>query len=100
MLRVFISGQITGTNDYLERFSQAEEELHKRGYEPVNPASVTAQLPKTLTHEEYMTVTLAILTICDAIYMLPGWEDSEGAKHELRAAKMLRMKVIQKGDLK
>ena len=100
MLRVFISGMITGTNDYLERFSQAEKELHKRGYEPVNPASVTAQLPKTLTHEEYMTVTLAILTICDAIYMLPGWEDSEGAQHELKAAKMMRMKVMQKGDLK
>ncbi len=100
MLRVFISGKITGTNDYLERFSQAEEELHKRGYEPVNPASVTAQLPKTLKHEEYMTVTLGLLAICDAIYMLPGWEDSEGAQDELRAAKMMRMKVMQKGDLK
>jgi len=33
MLRVFISGKITGTNDYLERFSRAEQELCERGHD-------------------------------------------------------------------
>lgn len=43
--RVYISGSITGTDDYMERFSKAEKELEAQGFGVINPAKVNAQLP-------------------------------------------------------
>ena len=38
--RVYISGPITGIDDYMERFSNAEKELKEQGLSVVNPAKV------------------------------------------------------------
>ena len=45
-MKIYISGAITGTDDYMERFSKAEKELAEQGYSVVNPAKVNAQLPE------------------------------------------------------
>lgn len=79
MPKVYISGAITGTKDYMERFAQAEKELTERGYSVINPAKVNAQLPDDTTYEEYMKMSLAMLDMCDYICMLDGWEKSNGA---------------------
>ena len=68
--RVYISGAITGTVGYLERFSIAEEKLKTLGYHKM----------------------------CDGIYMIPGWEDSRGAKLEYTYARCVDMVVIEEGD--
>jgi hypothetical protein len=83
-MRIFISGPITGTKDYLERFAAAERELSRRGYKPLNPAKVLAVVPFELSWEACMRVTRGLLDACDAIYMLKGWENSAGAivEHE------------------
>lgn len=47
--RVYISGSITGTDDYMERFSKAEKELEAQGFGVINPAKVNAQLPADIT---------------------------------------------------
>lgn len=85
--RCYISGKITGTADYMERFEKAEAELKQKGFETVNPARVCAELPPTFTHAEYMAVALACLEQCGSIYMLSGWQNSEGAKIEYARAK-------------
>ena len=36
-MRIYISGQITGTKDFTHRFSAAEKHLLEQGYDPVNP---------------------------------------------------------------
>ena len=81
-MKVYISGAITGTDDYMERFARAEKELTEQGYSVVNPAKVNAQLPEDTTYEEYMKMSLCMIDMCESIYMLKGWEKSCGANRE------------------
>jgi hypothetical protein len=37
---------------------------------------------------------IQMLRRCDAIYMIPGWETSQGAREELDIAKSLRMEIL------
>lgn len=86
MAKVYLSGPITGTDDYMERFAKAEQELTEQGYVVVNPAKVNAQLPVSTMWEEYMLMSMTMLDMCDTIYMLGGWQNSRGAKLELSYA--------------
>ncbi len=78
MSMVYISGKITGTTDYMERFAAAEKALTEKGYEVINPAKTNATLPPTTPYEGYIKVSRALLSLCDEIYMLGGWQDSKG----------------------
>ena len=91
-MKIYISGAITGTDNYMERFAKAEKELTEQGYSVVNPANVNAQLPSDTTYEEYMKMSFCMLDMCDSIYML-GWSESCGANRELGYA-MARDKII------
>ena len=81
--RVYISGPITGTEDYMERFARAEEWLTEHGYEAVNPAKENAKLPEGTTWKQYMGEALRMLMNCEKIFMLKGWSKSRGATLEL-----------------
>lgn len=86
-MKIYISGAITGTDDYIERFERAERKLRERGEtEIINPAKVCASLPETLTHEEYMKICLAMLSLCDKVYLIKPWADSKGVWEELKYA--------------
>ena len=80
--KVFISGSITGDPDYREKFRRAEEELTAAGFLVMNPAV----FQEGFSWSEYMHVTLAMLDVCDTIYMLNGWSGSKGASVEFRHA--------------
>lgn len=84
--KIYISGPISGTDDWEERFTRAEKDL--RGIysaageeiEVVNPASL--RMPESTTWQQYMDITLQMLRGCDEIYMLKGWQRSKGARIE------------------
>ena len=97
MAKCYISGAITGTDDYMERFAKAEKELTECGYSVINPAKVNARLPDDTTYEEYMKMSLAMLDMCDYIYMLNGWQNSSGACLEYQYAKTLGKNIIFEG---
>ena len=46
---VYISGAISGTTDYMERFEKAENKLKDEGYTVINPAKINSFLPTTTT---------------------------------------------------
>ncbi len=80
--RIYISGAITGTDDYMERFAKAQKELEEQGYYVINPALINSNMPKDTTYEEYMEMSLTMLDMADSIYMMKGWEKSCGANRE------------------
>lgn len=77
-MRIYISGPITNTPDYISNFSVAEQKLKSEypNAEIINP-TVLDKLP--LEYDEYMKLDLMLLDMCDAIYMMNGWEKSKGA---------------------
>ena len=90
---IYISGAITGTTDFLERFQKAEDELAAKGYRVVNPAKVCSYLPQ-LSHSEYMNICIEMLKPCDSVYFLEDWVNSIGACFEYQFS-MLNDKIIK-----
>jgi nucleoside 2-deoxyribosyltransferase len=99
-MRVYISGKIGEdglTDATLEKFSKAEAMLKARGFETFNPTNgrhqqivnaaygrlVANDWNTRMSHYEFMLMKdLRQLVVCDAIYMLPDFLDSKGAKAE------------------
>ena len=94
-MKIYISGAITGTDDYMDRFADAEEKLKKEGHSVINPAAVNSMMPADTTYEEYMEMSLTMLDMCGAIYMLKGGEKSCGANREYGYALAADKLIVQ-----
>jgi len=88
-MRVYISGPISGDPNFQTRFLAAESALRLRGYDTINPGRL-CMVAHGLTHKQYMKICLKLLRYADAIYMLDGFERSEGAMREYNWASMIR----------
>ena len=93
-MRVYISGKITGTDDYHARFANAHTKLVASGHMVIDPVEVCSSLPRDMKHAEYMSVCIPLLMLADAVYMLKGWEQSLGARVEYRRAKERGKEII------
>ena len=81
-MRVFISGPITGHDDYKDAFEDAKRQIQEWGHEVINPADLDQIIPSTTTQDEYMILCFNLISMSDAIYQIQGWEDSRGACKE------------------
>lgn len=77
----------------MERFAKAEEKLTAAGHQVYNPAHANSYMPEGTTYEEYMKIAFTLLEMCDAIYMLDGWQQSKGANREYGYALGKGMKI-------
>jgi len=99
---VFLSGpyRATATTTVLEHIREAE--LHAlnlwiAGFAVICPHLNTAHFDGICPNGTWLEGDLAILSRLsktDAVFMLPGWEDSEGSKAELDLATALRIPIF------
>ena len=99
MAKIYISGPISGTKDYRDRFKVAAQQIRAKGHEPVNPCDLDRILdPATTTWTQFMLADIGLLKACDAVVVLEGWESSRGAKIEVKKAQELGMTVYKQID--
>lgn len=109
-MRVYISGKIGEevlSKATREKFARAEKMLQSRGFETFNPttsgfgrlAESKAKLEGTTFYEEIMMLDLQQVKACDAIYMLPDFLDSPGAKAEHALAIAMKKQVYYDEEL-
>ena len=94
MKTIYISGKITGTKDFRERFAAAESKLRLQGWHVINPVKKCANFAPGTSWETYMRACLRLLSRADAVYLLRGWRNSRGAVIEQRIAVDLGMTII------
>lgn len=92
--RIYISGKISGTDDYLERFGNAQKKLEAEGYSVLTPAPLSSFMPEDTEYEEYMALCFTMLLMCRKLFMLKGWENSPGAVREREYAIARNYEII------
>ena len=107
--KIYLSGPMTGIEprEYRRRFRESEAILRRHGYGCINPCRVWAcrfpwlyrlmecALGKRLAYAVVLCYDLLLLmTRADGIAMLPGWEQSRGARIENYTARYFPMMGI------
>lgn len=88
LLLIYVSGPYSAPTPEevaanVERARAAACELMRLGYAVICPHTMTAGWEREgLTYEQFIAADLEIVRRCDAVLLLPGWEDSKGALAE------------------
>lgn len=80
---LYLSGPITGVDNYQEIFRTARGRLTAMGYKVINPAEMIGVLHEGASYEDFLDIDLALLAKADVLVQLPDWEGSRGANREL-----------------
>lgn len=95
---IYISGQISGTDDYIQRFSECEKNLLHDFDKVINPARICIETfgkPELMSWSDLMFFSLRHLRHCTHIYLMSGWEKSYGARIEQLWAEKLGLIEIR-----
>ncbi len=103
MRLVYIAGPFRGPNAWVvaQHVRVAEEYgmlVAECGCMPVIPHANTAHFDGTMTDEFWLAGTIALLRKCDAILMIPGWQNSTGAREEMRVADEIGLPIYKWAD--
>ena len=86
-MRLYLSGKITGHDNYKEYFAAGRAKLENAGYEVCDPT--TFDFPGDIHWAEAMKYDIREMLQCDGVALLPNWKESKGALIEARLAKSL-----------
>lgn len=99
-MKIYISGKMTGLTprQIKKNFNKLEENLilhFGHCVSVMNPA-VTYNMKsyKEFSYEDWLKIDFAMIDVCDSVYLLKNWEDSEGAKKEIAYAFRTNKKIF------
>ena len=80
----YISGKITGDDNYKAKFAEAEKLLTEKGFNVINPCKIGEY--EFFSYEQFLHVDFALIDCADVLYMLSDWKESKGATREYHYA--------------
>lgn len=93
-MRIYVAGPMTGIPDLnFPLFHATAARLRAEGYDVVNPAEINAD--PSAGWLTCMRADIRELVTCDAIFLLPGWENSRGASLEAHIARKLGLQEFR-----
>ena len=96
---IYVAGAYRNKTEWglIENIRHAEKEaikLWQEGWAVICPHKNTAHFGGLCPDDTWLKGDIEMLKRCDAIYMLKGWQKSEGANMELATAKNSKLEVI------
>lgn len=94
-MKIYLSGKISGItfSEAERKFIYFEKNLTNKGFTVVNPLKIEPFLGLNLWIC-YMIADIWQMLKCDAVILLPDWEDSRGARIECRIAEFRNMQIF------
>jgi hypothetical protein len=95
MNKLYLSGPMTGVENFNhDLFNKVAAEFRMVGFEVCSPSEFFDG-DKTREREEYMREAFKYLLEADTVVILPGWEQSKGARIEITVAQELGLNLVE-----
>lgn len=92
---IYLSGAISSRLDsYKQHFQKEYDRLTEMGHQVLSPHFLPIGLR---SYDDYMNIAKEMIKAADAIYLLEGWEWSEGSQKELKWAMNWNMSILEEG---
>jgi len=87
---VYLAGPVSGMkDDNKPLFQKMSRWLEREGYRVL----CSAELPPGMVEEHYMDICFAMIRASDLLWILPGWEESEGTQAEYFYARKRKIPI-------
>ena len=95
MNKLYLSGPMTNVENYNhDLFNKVAAEFRMVGFDVCSPSEFFDG-DKTREREEYMREAFKYLLEADTVVILPGWEESKGARIEIMVAQELGLNIVE-----
>lgn len=88
-MKLYLAGSISQNPNYKQQFGEAEKKLLEEGHAVINPVKNLG-----FSYKDYIDMGLCELMHCEGIYLLEGWEKSDGACLEAAYARMAGLSML------
>jgi hypothetical protein len=100
MKRIYVAGKLSDTaTEYIKnmhKMIKQAKKIREAGFAVYVPCLdfLEGLVDGGFNYEYYFSNSQAFLVVCDAVYVCPGWETSNGTKKEIELAKEKNIPVF------